>query len=116
MYKNRLKIGNKYGLFFIGEFLRENGWTENERGAKRGLHSAFLRRCKSLIFRVHFTGAGCSYIYRYSCTLHQPFQLLYNWGDLQELGKGIVTIGSNGKVGTFWCGIYACQFKFTSNL
>lgn len=31
---------------------------------------------------------------------------LHCLGDLQELGTVIATIGSNGKVGTFWYDIY----------
>jgi hypothetical protein len=42
MYKNRLKIGNKCGVFLLRGFFRVDGWTGNERGAKRGLHCAFL--------------------------------------------------------------------------
>lgn len=49
--------------FFIGGILKGNGWTGNERGAKRGLHCAFLRICKLLIFRVYFTGAGAAIMY-----------------------------------------------------
>jgi hypothetical protein len=42
IYEFGLKIGNKCGVFLLGGFLRGNGWTGNERGAKRGLHCAFL--------------------------------------------------------------------------
>lgn len=36
------------------------------------LHQWFYKKCKVLIFSVYFCGARCSYIYIYSCTLHQP--------------------------------------------
>lgn len=73
MYEFGLKTGNKYRIFFI-EVVFEGGTDRMEIGVqKRGLHWAFLKVCKWLIFNVYFTGAGCSYIYRYSCTLHLPF-------------------------------------------
>lgn len=47
------------------------------RGAKNDGCIVIFNICKLLIFRVYFTGAGCSYIYRYSCTLHLPFILSF---------------------------------------
>lgn len=67
----------------MGGFFARKGfgsvWGGQEmRGAKKGVVQGFLRFCKLLIYRVYFTGAGCTYIYRYTCTLHQPFALDFN--------------------------------------
>ena len=93
MYKNRLKTGNKCGDFFIGGVLRGNGWTGNERGAKRGLHSAFLRCCKLLIFRVYFTGAGIYIDIRAPCTC--PMDCLFNGGVCGVLRVKLWLFGRN---------------------
>lgn len=55
--------------------MNEGGWLEAVQ--KQGLHRAFFRCGKLLIFKVYFTGARCTYIYIYTCTLHLPYVLSF---------------------------------------
>ena len=62
--------GKCFGGFFIFSGLPDYRKSiKPEAVQETGLHLCFYWKCKVLIFRVHLTGAKCSYIYIYSSNI-----------------------------------------------